>query len=218
MDYNTIGNRQILISAFGEKLENDPNFYLTSPNTYVYNCIAFAMGLEDRWVDSADLPWHWWPPFPIAKGETNECLIHAFEYFGFEKCDMDDNIDEGFDKVVLYGDNGKWQHAAKVVENGIYHSKFGEAFDGLHSGGDVLEQQYGRPFLVMRRPKKLAHLTDNLKGVFVGYCRVTEKRKMNVNGEDIEDYIIFYKGKYYLERYGNEIIRVGRELRILSKI
>ena len=39
----------------------------------------------------------------------------------------------------------------------------------------------------------------------------------NVNGKDVEDYIIFYEGKYYIEHYGNEIIRVGRELRILPK-
>ena len=63
VDYNVAEYRQGLIeaSAFGAPLAQDVNFKLTSRATYDYNCIAFAMGVDDRWVDCADLPWHWWP-------------------------------------------------------------------------------------------------------------------------------------------------------------
>ena len=63
VDYNIAEHRQGLIGtgAFGAQLAQDVNFKLTSPATYDYNCIAFAMGVDDRWADCADLPWHWWP-------------------------------------------------------------------------------------------------------------------------------------------------------------
>ena len=147
MDYNTPSARESLTrpDAFGKKLELDGNFYLTSPSTYLYNCIAYAMGMEDRWVDSADLPWHWWPP--VHKGMNESDLIEAFRYFGFEECEMDDTIDANYDKVALYRDANGWTHAARVVGDGVYHSKFGASYDGIHSRGDVLQAQYGNPFI-----------------------------------------------------------------------
>ena len=201
MDYNTPGFRKVLIEIFGNALKSDPNFKLTSQPTYRYNCIAFAMGMSDRWVDVANLPWHWWPP--VQKDDTINSLIAAFEYFGFEKCGMDDNIDEKYDKVVLYGKDNQWQHAAKVVAPNVYHSKFGESFDGTHSSGNVLSVKYGDPYVVMRRKKILAHTTDDLKGAFEGFIRTCRKIPIGIG---VEDSVIIYRGKTYLEHLGNEIV------------
>lgn len=221
MDYNTPNFRQLLIDKFGKALENDPNFKLTSEPTYRHNCIAFAMGMEDRWVDVAQVPWHWWPPAPIPKDENQESLVKAFEYFGFERCDMNDQMEEGYDKVLLYSREGKWTHAALITRDGVCHSKFGESFDGEHSAGSVLEKEYGLPFQMMKREKEKANLTSKMKGVFDGHCRVSQKLqfKVEVNGRLImlEDFLIMYKGKVYLERCGNEVIVSRTGVQIIPK-
>lgn len=201
MDFNTIRNRQILIDNFGTKLALDPNFKLQSEPTYRYNCIAYAMGMDDRWVDSMNLPWHWWPP--VLKDQSPESLINAFEYLGFEKCGMNDSIEEEYDKVVLYKIGDEWKHAAKVVDNNVYHSKFGESFDGSHSGNDVLSAVYGMPYQVMRREKANTHLTDDLKGPFEGHTRTKIVIPSTIGRNE---YVIVYKGNTYLEFSGIEVI------------
>lgn len=201
MDYNTDSARESLTrpDAFGDKLKNDAYFYLTSPCTYEYNCIAYAMGMQDRWVDHIDIPWHWWPP--VAKGSTVKHLIDAFRYFGFIECGMDDVIDELYDKVALYECNNEWSHAAKVVETGIYHSKFGASFDGRHSRGEVLEAQYGNVCVIMKRLKSDSHLTEDLKGEAPGEIHLNIQ--IPING--IMNHIVTYKGKTYLADHGHEI-------------
>lgn len=201
MDYNTPSARKSLTraDAFGEKLELDGNFCLTSPFTYLYNCIAYAMGMQDRWVDSADLPWHWWPP--VHKGMSASDLIDAFRYFGFEECGMDDSVEDDYDKVALYCNADRWTHAARIVGDGIYHSKFGASYNGTHSRGDVLQAQYGDPFVIMRRLKSEAHLTDDLKGIAPGVIHTNVK--VNVGGQ--YNHIVAYGGRTYLGNCGKEV-------------
>ena len=50
MDFNTEENRKVLIGYFPH-LGSDSHFELLSEQTPVYNCIAWAMGYRERWVD-----------------------------------------------------------------------------------------------------------------------------------------------------------------------
>lgn len=211
MDYNTPGARESLtrIDAFGEPLNQDPNFVLTSPSTYLYNCIAFALGVQDRWVDSAELPWHWWPP--VRKGWSESDLVAVFRYFGFEDCGTDDTLEPNYDKVALYHNEDGWTHAARIVGNGIYHSKFGASFDGTHSNGDVLQAQYGSVFLIMRRHKNDAHLTEDLKGVAPGVIHTN----IHVSIGTERNHIVSYGGKTYLGEHGNEVRIIGGRIELV---
>lgn len=201
MDYNTDSARESLTRAdvFGDALKHDVNFKLLSPFSYKYNCIAFAMGMDDRWVDHSDIPWHWWSP--VAKGPSVEHLKNAFQYFGFEECGLDDTVDDQYDKVALYHVGHDWTHAARIVDNGIYHSKFGESYDGRHSSGNVLQAQYGSVCLIMRRLKTDSHLTDNLKGIAPGEMHLNIK--VNIGGT--MNHLVAYNGKTYLGHYGREV-------------
>lgn len=201
MDYNTPSARESLTreDAFGEKLEHDVNFVLKSPTTYQYNCIAYAMGMQDRWVDNADLPWHWWPL--VDKGGKDTDLVKAFQYFGFEECGMDDSVDKQYDKVALYHNAEGWTHAARVVDEGLYHSKFGASYDGTHSRGDVLQAQYGDPFVIMRRLKSEAHLTDDRKGIAPGVIHTNIR--VLIGGQC--NHIVTFEGKTYLGEHGCEV-------------
>lgn len=201
MDYNSDSARESLTrpDVFGDALKNDSNFKLLSPFSFQYNCIAYAMGMTDRWVDHSDIPWHWWPP--IEKGDTVEHLKNAFRYFGFEECGMDDHIDDKYDKVALYHISNRWTHAARIVAEGVYHSKFGESYDGQHSSGNVLKAQYGNVCSIMRRLKSNSHLTDQRKGVQPGVIHLN----MSVNIGGRSNHIVSYSGKTFLAHDGREI-------------
>ena len=149
MDFNTQQNREFLIANF-PKLGSDTNFKVNSPCTGVYNCIAFAMGLTDRWVDTFSAPGHWWPPI-AERSESKESLIKAFEYMGYEICDAAD-IEDGYEKVVLFCKDDSWTHAAKIIANGVEHSKFGIGWDAIHSGNHIFQgSSYGDEYAYMKR-------------------------------------------------------------------
>lgn len=166
---NTKDERDFCINLFPD-LGTDNYFRVNSDCDYRYNCIGFAIGYTDIWVapfprkiptkDDISLriiPWFWWPN--VVPFDENPCsLVRTFEYFGFETCD-DDSIEPNYDKVALYSHMGKWTHAARIIDEGVYHSKLGECFDIIHRKGNVLEQttnpmdSYGKPFVFMRRKK-----------------------------------------------------------------
>lgn len=176
MDLNTEENRERLIGAF-PKLEDEKGvFHIESPETSGYNCIAWAMGFDDRWVDYLlDSPKKWWPA-GVSRDWRTDTLISAFEAVGFEKCE-DGNTEEGYDKVALYRvrpfqdpetdewiDEYGWTHAARVIQDNVYHSKIGPSFDIYHRSGDVFEgTDYGEIYQYMRRPENKREIVERIK-------------------------------------------------------
>lgn len=138
---------------------------LTSDPNSLYNCIGFAMGMNDvcvALVHPQKLFWCWWPP--TAHPDLNpKSLIEAFEYFGFTVC-PDGKIEPGYDKVALYEKDGNWQHAAIIEEENLYHSKMGVWWDIVHRGGDLFhDDSYGDIYAYMKRPIADRGLTQKLK-------------------------------------------------------
>ena len=167
---NTQRNRDALSDVFPD-LKNDVNFEILSPQTLKYNCIAWAMQFEDRWVDIFEYPGHWWPD-GVEKTMSPSALIHAFEAVGFNLCD-NNNWEDGFDKVVLYkkADEDQWTHAARIVSETTEHSKFGLSFDGTHShnilcatGLGYENQSYGVAYAFMKRSKTFHVPEESLSG------------------------------------------------------
>ncbi len=132
-------------------LKHDCYFRIMSPQTTKYNCIAWAMGYNDRWVDiNTNMFGHWWPS-KIPKGTDPESLIAAFKAVGFEKCSSGLR-EPGFDKVALYQMNNEWTHAARIITDEVYHSKMGQLWDIYHSSGDLFKDSpYGNIFCYMKR-------------------------------------------------------------------
>lgn len=147
---NTQENKDSLIQHFPQ-LAYDQNFEICSPQTPIYNCIAWAMQFEDRWVDHLPGPGHWWPN-GVERSNSSKALILAFEAVGFTECD-DYLLEDGFNKVVLYKkeDSDEWTHASKITDNSVEHSKFGESFDGRHSHDKFSGTDYGIPYATMKR-------------------------------------------------------------------
>ena len=176
MDLNIEANREGLIHHF-PKLKDDETFTIESPETSGYNCIAWARGFDDRWVDYIDdrSPKKWWPS-GVVRDWNPPTLIMAFEAVGFEPCGMDDSFEEGYDKAALYKVSPfyepvskewkpeGWCHAAKIVANGVYHSKIGPSFDVRHRSGDLFEgTSYGEVYQIIRRPIEGRSIVDKIK-------------------------------------------------------
>lgn len=163
-------NRDALSDVFPD-LKNDVNFEILSPQTPKYNCIAWAMQFEDRWVSIFEYPGYWWPD-GVEKTMSPSALIHAFEAVGFTLCD-NSNWEDGVDKVVLYkkADEDQWTHAARIVSETTEHSKFGQSFDGTHShnvlcatGLGYENQSYGVAYAFMKRSKTFHVPEESLSG------------------------------------------------------
>lgn len=157
MALDTPINRSVLVNVFPD-LAKDKNFKILSECSDVYNCIAWAMGYTDRWVDHIEGAGHWWPK-GVDRNADPETLISAFKAEGFE---ISENhlFEKGYSKVILYKSKEKeeWTHAARVITSDIEYSKFGRAWDGQHSH-DVLcrtglgkePQSYGIAYAYMKR-------------------------------------------------------------------
>lgn len=176
MDLDTPENREILIRDFN-KLKEDSSFKINSPDSCEYNCIAWAMGFDDRWVDPLEDDYihkKWWPD-AAPKSRDPRALVSAFECMGFELCENDES-EIGCDKVALYKGPAYnvmtqrfestvvWTHAARVISSNLYHSKMGDSFDIYHRGGNVFEGSiYGTVFAFMRRSVEKRSITEEIK-------------------------------------------------------
>jgi hypothetical protein len=126
---------------------NAHNHRVTSPACIDYNCIAWSVGDTE----------HWWQPgvsWPnVAEpGEADlGALEEAFKTLGYESC-ADARLEPGYEKVVLYGANLFYTHAARQLSDGKWTSKLGEAEDIEHnSPEDVSAGIYGDVMKYMKR-------------------------------------------------------------------
>ena len=133
------------------------NYEVTSEETAAYTCIAYAADDTTRKWDPLTIPdpGYYWPPGAL-RGDELAALVSAFEQIGYELCD-DGEVNQGYDKVVLYADqHGDWTHAAKQLPNGHWSSKLGDWEDIRHEAEmDVGDSAYGVACQYMRRPQAL---------------------------------------------------------------
>lgn len=130
---------------------NSLNYYITSPQSPAYNCVAWA-------ADSIDRPWWpfegagaYWPP-TVIRELTVAAFAAAFSSIGYHVCN-DNALEPGYEKVAIYAKDGVPQHVAKQLPSGRWTSKLGNAEDIDHLSPLVLEgNEYGHVVVVMRRP------------------------------------------------------------------
>ncbi len=135
-----------------------PEIIWTSPETPIYNCIAWAAGDDTRWWEPADDAY--WPN-GISRIITFEVYVQAFATLGYESCD-NEHLEHDFEKVAIFvGDEGEPTHAARQLENGKWTSKLGQFIDVEHElhtlrdyvlslGGQI---DYGYPAIILKRRK-----------------------------------------------------------------
>ncbi len=127
------------------------NYQVTSPETDVYNCIAWAAGVTSKW---------WWPqgdpittfwPAGVDKQETVAAFQAAFASLGYVPCDSPEP-EPGFEKIALFCDQQQFpMHAARQLHSGAWTSKLGTLEDVEHVLTDLEGTEYGAVVLLMKR-------------------------------------------------------------------
>ena len=124
-------------------------FTVVDPPSGLYNCIAYAAGDTSQWWDHT--PRRYWPSY-ATRSERIESLQEVFVGLGFEECD-DGTIQSGYQKIVLYEDQGAWEHASIQMPNGAWRSKMGEGPVIEHLNPESLSGgTYGSPMIYLSRP------------------------------------------------------------------
>ena len=126
-------------------------FQITSPESRVYNCVAWAAGdVTDWWSHNRQFYWPEWAP----RLPETEALVQVFAGLGYTVCDSAEK-EPDFDKVALYDLDGEWQHAARQLEDGRWTSKLGRFEDIAHpSPANLAGGFYGNVHCIMRRPSR----------------------------------------------------------------
>ncbi len=158
------------------KLKNDKDFSITSKVDPNYNCIAWALHYDNRWlqpcagcaqkengnfigIEGFECTFRWPPEAMIPNGSQAdhmkiEVLIKAFECHGFSICENAD-LEEGYEKVALYFNPSinEWTHAARQRPTGIWTSKLGTGHDIAHGTPYTIEgPSYGKVLCIMKKP------------------------------------------------------------------
>jgi len=141
-----IYNPQGFFSAFPRL---DKSTRPASPYSPAYNCVAWALGMTDRW---------WWPRRPDAywpPGCPEEPSISAFKVafaiFRYEPCPSG-RLESDYEKVALYAKGNEPTHAARQLRNGRWTSKCGKNVDIEHKVKDLEGRRYGSVIMYFRRP------------------------------------------------------------------
>jgi hypothetical protein len=131
-----------------------------SPQTWDYNCIAFAADIDTKW---------WWPDadgdaeWPIKRREvTLDCFIEAYETLGYRKC-RSPRQRRGFEKIAIYSRHGEPTHAAKQLPDGRWKSKLGDWEDIEHNTLKAVEEYvYGKAVVFLERRQTSCQRTNPL--------------------------------------------------------
>ena len=127
------------------------NHRITSPPTTDYNCIAWAAADTANWWQ----PGRYWPTEASAGDYGIGVLAEAFKALGYAPCE-NDKLEEGFEKVALYGNQPFYTHAARQLSTGKWTSKLGGSEDIEHeTPEDVADGIYGPVVQLMKRPAVL---------------------------------------------------------------
>jgi hypothetical protein len=132
-------------------------FQPTSQQTWDYNCIAWAYGVNNKWFwplppppNSPITKWFWPPNIPSVVNINS--FIKLFESIGYEIC-ADELLEEGYLKIAIYEINNTPTHAAKQLPNGLWSSKLGPNVDVSHTIETTKNSSvYGNVSVFMRRP------------------------------------------------------------------
>lgn len=111
----------------------DENHELTSPKTIKYNCIAWAATNTQRWWQ----PGVFWPVESSRDDHGIGALVLAFKKLGFDECSHG-ALEDGFEKLAIYGSALAYTHAARQLANGKWTSKLGQLEDITHDTPEVI--------------------------------------------------------------------------------
>lgn len=128
----------------------DAGYKVISPKDEKYNCIAWAAGRNDVFINPD--PDYFWPP-DLPYSTKLEVIIKLYEAYGYVTCD-DEKYEEGFEKIAIYvtQNTDNVTHAARQMKSGRWTSKLGSYKDIEHNRLDGLTgSDYGIVAKIMKK-------------------------------------------------------------------
>lgn len=125
-------------------------YRITSPKAKRYNCAAWANGVATRWWEA--LPGYYWPD-GVPRDGTVESYVTLFSLCGFDPCD-DGFLEEGFEKIAVYGSEYSFRHVARQLPDGKWTSTLGALEHIEHDSLDGLAgEEYGHVMRFLKRTR-----------------------------------------------------------------
>ena len=136
------------------KLRKPGSYLKTSERDDLYNCVAWAMSDIAEFWDPSGAPGYYWPD-GVPRGFDVTSYVRLFEIVGgFSTC-TSAKPEVGFEKVAIYGQEGRFLHVARQLESGRWTSKLGREQDIEHKNLETLEGGiYGKVQVLLKRPRR----------------------------------------------------------------
>ncbi len=132
----------------------------TSPRDPLYNCFAWALRLDDTWVEPREYADGYWPE-GVSRELKIESFVAFFSLHGFSICG-NSSYEEGLEKIAVYADrNGAPTHAARQLPNGKWTSKLGALEDVTHELDALAGSDYGEVRVILKRTNPFANLVQS---------------------------------------------------------
>jgi hypothetical protein len=127
-------------------------YEVTSPQSIGYNCVAWALGEDDRWWEP--VRGYFWP-LDLPQDDALDTYIRIFELAGYVRCESV-VLETGYERVAVYVDDaGAFAHVAKQRDNGRWTSKISYFEDIDHPAAEsLLGAAFTRIAAVLRRVRQ----------------------------------------------------------------
>lgn len=147
-----LNEKRIRIHFPNLKIGENGNY--TSEKGDQYNCAAWAVQLEDEWIQFED-----------AQGNLDLSIERYITYYknhGFE-VGKNPDLEIGIIKIAIYAnENKEFKHVARQLTDGQWTSKIGDWEDIEHKTLDVVTgKSYGKPHVIMQKKQTVQILTKN---------------------------------------------------------
>ncbi|MFZ2961201.1 MAG: hypothetical protein WA705_30340 [Candidatus Ozemobacteraceae bacterium] len=142
---------RIFVKRAFPKISDD--FAVTSPQSPLYNCVAWAAGDDSRWWEPDAQGNYFWPE-GIPRDYSIAAYVAAYKTIGYTEISIDDDFKD-CEVVAIFEADGKGTHAARSVGEDFWTSKLGRSFDIKHRLRDLEGKIYGNLRVIMSRPQKL---------------------------------------------------------------
>jgi hypothetical protein len=127
------------------------NHWIKSPQTILYQCVAWAMGDDTRrwWPDAMGICY--WPP-KAPRAETIEAFTQMLRLYGYSPS-TSRKVEKRIEKVALYALNNSPKHLARQLQKGKWTSKLGDSEDIEHTIEALEGPHYGTVVQIYARPR-----------------------------------------------------------------
>lgn len=151
IDFTNLDYQRQLIKQTLPDLVEGVSFTFASPVDLNYNCLAWALSYDNRYLDKGN-GCYW--PWDDCSAETAEgwacvCKHHNFTVVA----DGDISFVPGVEKIAILRNDDGDLHAARQDSNGKWKSKVGFGPDIDHADLKGIERAYGKVVIVLQKSR-----------------------------------------------------------------